>query len=142
MVDFHEICKDCAKINNIYSVLGFHKETLDKHEKKICDHDDDISFLKEERKETKIYVKIILEEINDIKNIVGELRKEREQEKKDRLLFLEKENSDIKKSIKIAFINQLPFILKATFVVVLLTISIVAGINLTALGDFLRSFAF
>lgn len=116
-----ERCKDCEYI------LGL-KEDLARHEEQIKSNTKDISELKEDRKETKLYIKMIFEKLDILTSGFEELNRDRKKEKEDKIKKLEQKKKDKNFAEKI-LADSYPLILK----IVILLILIISGFKVATI---------
>ncbi len=125
MVQDH--CKDCEKIENV-------KETLKIHAEKIETNRNDIANIKAEDKETKLYVKMILEKIEYLTLGFENLRLDKEKERTEKIKELESNTKKNDQLFSQVLIKNLWLLLK----LLIITISLLGGLKAAVLLDLIK----
>lgn len=122
-----ENCKECEKIDSIKETLKIHSEQIETNRK-------DISDIKAEEKETKLYVKMILEKIDNLSIGFENMRTEKEKQISERIKELESSKKYNDQEYKNVLINSFWFTLK----VLIYFLALLGGMKAAVLLDLFK----
>lgn len=117
-------CKNCDKVENLKEILKTHAEQIEINRQ-------DIANIKADEKETKLYVKMILEKIDYLTLGFENLRRDKEKERKEKIKELEAWKSMNSETF---LLNNFKLIIK----ILLILVAIFAGLKAASLLDILQ----
>lgn len=122
-----DFCKDCEKTENIKEVLKVHAELIETNRK-------DIAEIKAQDKETRLYVKMILEKIEYLTIGFENLRQEKEKERVEKIKQLESNRKKEEQEIKEILVDNLWLAMK----ILLVMIAVLGGIKAANILEVLK----
>ena len=122
-----EICKECEKIENVKETLKVHAEQIETNRKDIAD-------IKAEDKETKLYVRMILEKIDQLTLGFENMRIEKEKERSERIKELESSRKKNEQEFKHVLIDSFWFTLK----ILIFVLALLGGMKAAVLLDLVK----